>query len=157
MEQEFKENVIDPIILVSGEVADTSELFMRSYQLLNMFTYSTVKKEAKTAKKVKGTATVSTEAIDYSELKIGQIVQLFLADAINNFKLSNEEIKLLFDEGYCKRAFNIGYPLLSKTKARHYYASPYKINGKEYYICCEWFDRSRDIVINYIEKSKKCK
>ena len=33
----FREMVLDPVIAVSSDVADTSELFLRSYQLLNIF------------------------------------------------------------------------------------------------------------------------
>ena len=34
---EFNSEVLDPILAMSGGVADTSELFLRSYQMLQMF------------------------------------------------------------------------------------------------------------------------
>jgi len=37
MNQSFRDVVLDPILAVATDVADTSELFLRSYQLLNIF------------------------------------------------------------------------------------------------------------------------
>jgi len=35
--QEFKQDILDPVLNISSDVADTNELFLRSYQMLKMF------------------------------------------------------------------------------------------------------------------------
>jgi hypothetical protein len=41
--QDFNDQILSPVINISGDVADTSELFLRSHQMLKLFDTSTVK------------------------------------------------------------------------------------------------------------------
>lgn len=79
--EEYNDLVLKPILLVSDGVADTSELFLRSYQMYKMFS------DAKTtAKRTKSdTSTIKAESMEYDytdadvyqELKIGQLAQRY--------------------------------------------------------------------------------
>ena len=70
---------------------------------------------------------------------IGQFAKREIAAKIPN--LSANQLNDLQDKGYCKREFNINFPVLSKTRnpKERYYAA--KMNG--YYICNDWYPKNR--------------
>lgn len=70
---------------------------------------------------------------------IGQFAKSEIAAKIPN--LSANQLNDLQDKGYCKREFNINFPVLSKTRnpKERYYAA--KMNG--YYICNDWYPKNR--------------
>jgi len=147
----FNEMVLQPILLASNGVADTSELFIRAYQMYKMFDtdgkvrYSKASNDKKT--------TVQREL--YDELKIGKLVQLVLKPLIVN-KASKLEIKWMQEAEYSKNTFGIQYPLLLKTQAleaeRHYYKDLFKINGESFRLCCEWYETAANNDRPYVEK-----
>ncbi len=143
----FNEQVLQPILLASNGIADTSELFVRAYQMYQMFS------DKKPPKRENGTHekndTVSLEVNNllsrelYSELKIGKLVQMVLKPLIIS-KVTKQEIQKMQEIEYSKITFGIQYPLLLKTDApiaeRHYYKDLFDINGETYRLCCEWYE-----------------
>lgn len=167
--EDFDNTVLQPILLVSGDVADTSELFMRSYQLLGMFTNEKMKFEINSiypsaVRKVKNTivADHSTESHTFSELKIGQIARTVLKNILESGNVSDEEIAEMQTIGYSKRNFDIQYPLLVAEDKRfervRYYSNPIIVNGNKYYLCSQWFETSanndRPYLIRWITAHK---
>ena len=71
-------------------------------------------------------------------------------------KVSEEEIILLQEKEYCKKHFDIQYPLLLKTiaeeKELHYYKERFYIRGESYRLCCEWFETDANNDRPYLEQ-----
>lgn len=147
----FNEMVLQPILLASNGVADTSELFIRGYQMYKMFDTDGKVKHSKSSADKKP----SVQREMYDELKIGKLVQLVLKPLIVN-KASELEIKWMQEAEYSKNTFGIQYPLLLKTESseaeRHYYKDLLKINGESFRLCCEWFETEANNDRPYVEK-----
>lgn len=153
----FNELVLQPILLASAGIADTSELFIRSYQMYKMFADDTrVKVERKEGNGVvSSNKETSVNREMYDELKIGKLVQLVLKPLIVE-KATDLEIEWMQGFEYSKNNFGIQYPLLLKTKSlsaeRHYYKDLFTINGDTYRLCCEWFETEENNDRPYVEK-----
>lgn len=152
----FNEQVLQPILLASSGVADTSELFIRSYQMYKMFADTEKnnhhsKQQGVTPKKDDGY--IKREI--YNEFKIGKLVQTILKPLIIE-KATELEIEWMQDAEYSKVNFGIQYPLLLKTdskkKERHYYKDLFSIKGNTYRLCCEWFETEANNDRPYVEK-----
>lgn len=166
--EEYNDLVLKPILLVSDGVADTSELFLRSYQMYKMF--SDTKNTAKRTRTV-GTTTKEeslefdyTDVDMYQELKIGQLAQKVLGRMLCDGCASVEEIEAMQTAEYSKLQFDLQYPLLrlaTETETPlHYYAKPIEIAGIRYRMCCEWFEKKganndRPYLLKWIEEHKK--
>ena len=89
---DFNELVLKPILIASDGVSDTSELFMRGYQLVNMFGDAWLPLQQRTLK----SETPRQAPVDtLSELKVGKSAQTFLREALENGKADDEEISLM--------------------------------------------------------------
>lgn len=155
--EEYNNLVLQPILLASGGVADTSELFLRSYQMYRMFS----------DKKTKQSVNEMLDCTDigvYRELKIGQLVQRVLVPMLCKGCASKAEIDAMQTKEYSKQHFDLQYPLLKTAveveKPLHYYAKPIEIYGRSYRICCEWFEKEganndRPFLLKWIEEHKK--
>lgn len=146
----FDEKVFQPILLVSEGIADTSELFIRSYQMYRMF----LKKDSS------GTNSAKTESVSLSqescnELKIGKLVQSVLKPLLVS-STSEEEIRQMQEAEYSKTTFGITYPLLVKTSQpfdkRRYYSDAIEIRGEKYHLCSQWFETPANNDRPYVEK-----
>ncbi|MGN0393762.1 MAG: hypothetical protein ACI4EF_00195 [Coprococcus sp.] len=166
--EEYNNLVLKPILLVSDGVADTSELFLRSYQMYKMF--SDVKDTGKRTRT--DTSATKADQIEYDyadedvyqELKIGQLAQKVLGRMLCDGCASDEEIVAMQTVEYSKQHFDLQYPLLrlaiEADTPLHYYAKPIEINGKCYRMCCEWFEKKggnndRPYLLKWIENHKK--
>ncbi|BCG58410.1 hypothetical protein PUR_18350 [Paenibacillus sp. URB8-2] len=148
---DFKEKIFNVVTTLSNSVSDTSELFMRSIQMYNLFVDD---KQAmslpKTATKTKKLPAVFKGS---EVIKIGALVSSSFERLIANDVLTEQEIERLQRLDYAKRTFNITYPVLKKvdstismTEQRNvnghprFYADPYKINGTDYLLCNHWVE-----------------
>ncbi|MCL2634559.1 MAG: hypothetical protein FWD34_08625 [Oscillospiraceae bacterium] len=155
--EDFKELVLTPILIASDGVSDTSELFMRGYQLVKMFgdDRPTRKRTVKTT----DNNAVSNDSL--SELKIGKIAQTLLRETLESGKVSEDEIHLMQTKEYSKKVFDIQYPLLYKPDSvnevspARYYSIPLRIKGVVYYLCREWFEvpanNDRPFLLKWLE------
>ena len=150
---EFNDKVLQPTLNVLDEVADTSELFMRSLKMYNMF----ASKKSVSSNKRKYSSTVNSnkptmerieaEGIEgLEEMKIGVIARKVLRKMLEEGKASKEEVEKMQTSEYSKETFDIQYPLLKKAsneseiKPHRYYANPVKIYGEYYFLCSEWYE-----------------
>jgi len=140
---DFNELVLKPILIASDGVSDTSELFMRGYQLVNMFGDARLPSRQRT---LKSETPRQAPADALSELKIGKIAQTFLREALENGKADDEEISLMRTKDYSKSQFGIDFPLLvlasEECDSVRYYAKPLVIRGVQYRLCSQWFEVS---------------
>lgn len=150
---EFNEKILDPVLNVIGNVADTSELFMRSLQMYNLFAGKQSEK-IKHRRKTDNERTITTdfETIEskslqgLEEMKIGVIVRTILKKKLEDGKVGKEEVEQMQTKEYSKHTFDIQYPLLQKAvltngkSPARYYSTPIKINGEEYFLCSEWYE-----------------
>lgn len=148
----FNDQVLQPILNASKGISDTAELFLRSYQMFTMFSDERPRRESAQAKAPRkastGSAPIEDEYINsdaYCEFKIGQLAQRVLGRMLREGAASDLEIELMQTADYSKTNFDLQYPLLQKYDGGgtivHYYANPLTINGVQYRMCCEWFER----------------
>jgi hypothetical protein len=144
--QDFKNKVLIPTTAIGKEIADTSELFLRSFQLWNMFN-NNLQPEVHKKAKVEGKVPVIVDGKDPVIADgIGKTVRDSLSDLINNNKITNDEVENLLDHSYCKEIFDLQFPFLRRIKDgriisghARYYAHSYPINGEEFYLCNHWY------------------
>lgn len=143
--EDFRESVLNPILLVSKGVADTNELFLRSYQMLQMFDSEPKQPSANPSYAV-------------TELKIGKIVQIALRELLESGKVEDAEIINLQDKNYCKMTFALNFPMLVNWDGEYnkvrYYVDPVSINGEKFALCSQWIERERPLLLNWIESHK---
>jgi hypothetical protein len=167
--QEFKTKVFEPVITLSKSVADTSELFLRSSQMYNLLSESNeprarqpletrfgVRSEVKSA---------STGASEDDMMKIGQLVRSEFERLARHDLITNEMAEHLLDSKYSKETFDVNYPILKKIRSDQtlidqrmingyprYWSKVFKINGVKYFICNDWYERSRTKFLNWLGK-----
>lgn len=136
---EFNDLILQPVLRLGAEVDDTSELFMRSYQLIEMF---------------ESTRHIKTHSINkapagndkYANYKVGEIAKLFLRKMLENGAASAEEVELMQNKAYSKEAFGLDFPLLVRCDGDYdkvrYYRMPLLIYGIKYMMCSQWFETS---------------
>lgn len=143
---DFEEKVLNPVLIASSDVADTTELFVRSYQMLQLFSSKEPKPKLTKSKSVEtnisSNPVTSTTAIN--ELKVGKIAQIILKGILESGKVTENEILLMQEEEYSRKTFGLSHPLLVldgvSFDARRYYSTPLTINKKTYYLCNDWYE-----------------
>lgn len=151
--EDFSEKVLEPVLNVLGDVSDTSELFMRSLQMYNLFASKKPEVAAGTSRSAAlRKITKELESIEYNgmdgleEMKIGVIVRTVLRKILENGEVAKEEIEQMQTADYSKEVFDIQYPLLIKVSEtdgrspKRYYSVPIKIYDEDYFLCSEWFE-----------------
>ncbi|OZQ59285.1 hypothetical protein CA600_29890 [Paenibacillus sp. VTT E-133280] len=149
--EDFKEKIFNVVTALSNSVSDTSELFMRSIQMYNLFAddIPSVGLSKSTMKSKKLPADFKGSEV----IKIGALVKSSFDRLITNDLLTEQEVERLQRLDYAKRTFNITYPVLKKvdhtismTEQRNvngrprFYADPYIINGTNYLLCNHWVE-----------------
>jgi len=165
---DFRDTVLNPILLVSGGVADTNELFLRSYQMLSMFDDGkNVKKNERSSDE--GSVDVSPNTANIinlknaetlAELKIGRLAQTSLRILLEEGRVSDEEVMKMQDAEYSKEVFDLAYPVLVRQDSDYnrvrYYCNPVTVNGVQYMICSQWFEvpanNDRPYLLRWIEE-----
>lgn len=156
--QDFKEKVLDWVINNSEKISDTSEYFLRSYQLYNLFNDNTFKKP------------LATNLNDYSfnEIKIGKLVRDTFQSMMAEEVLSDIELQQLTDKKYSKDTFDANFPILKEiikdesidelrydsNNYSRYYAYVYKTRGRKFLLTSEWFARNRTFFNDWLIKKQ---
>ncbi|MDO4530986.1 MAG: hypothetical protein Q4C06_03310 [Bacillota bacterium] len=156
--EEFNSLVLQPILAVSNDVSDTSELFLRSYQMYKMFAEKKTvsmtesvpvnrgQEERVPPMLTKHDFSGGKEKRDdpYQKLKVGQLANTVLRKILVNGHASAEEIKFMQTAEYSKQFFGLNFPLLvrgdTKFEGVRYYKEPLLIDGIRYYMCSQWFE-----------------
>lgn len=144
---DFNNDILKPILTASSSVADTSELFMRGYQLVKMFENGKIPAIKAGAAKVPFKA-AGKKLIDgddpFPDYKVGQIAQKFLRKALESGKANAEEIHHMRKLDYSKEKFGIDFPLLvldrNESNKVRYYATSFIINKQDYFLCSQWYE-----------------
>lgn len=135
------------------QVSDTTELFLRSYKLINMFENSGENKLSAENQLV--TEETALEEY-YTEQKIGKLVRSSLVQLLESNKVSAAEIEQLQTKAYSKEIFNLNFPLLVQLDGEYdkvrYYRDPIVINNIEYVLCSQWFNKDRELLIHWIKE-----
>lgn len=137
----FNDLVLKPILIASDGVADTSELFLRSYQLVKMFGNGQPALDRQPSNKsISGVA----ELDSLSELKIGKIAQTILRDLLERGNIEDDELSMMQTRDYSKRRFDLDFPLLVRIDSDfdpfRYYVKPLVIRGVSYRLCSQWYE-----------------
>lgn len=144
--ESFKTAILDPILMLSDDIADTGELFLRSYQMLQMFD--------------EGADKVSIEKRQgpdsFNEMKIGKLAQAMIPKLLQSGKVPDDEIERMFTLEYSKETFTLTYPVLAKVDERYeserYYVTPIQVKGKSCVLCSQWFENDRPYLDKWIAK-----
>lgn len=150
--EEFNSLILEPVLVACKTVADTSELFARAFKLIDMFAYKKVKINSK-KKKGNSIGVITPSKSAYSQMKPGLLAKTAFRNVIESGKLTKQEVSDLQDKSYSKKTFNIGYPVLATNRdPARYYSDPVSVNGKDYYICNDWYEHNKQALIDWIEK-----
>ena len=157
---DFNDAVLQPILLVSEGIADTSELFVRSYQMFTMFADG----KATRSQPNKQRDTVGYQSTDvYKELKVGKLAQVVFRKMLEEGAASDDEVLAMQQAEYSKQVFDLNYPLLAKLGTEYdavrYYVKPLTIRGVEYLMCSQWFETAanndRPYLVRWIQAHQK--
>ncbi|WP_209124456.1 hypothetical protein [Alkalihalobacillus sp. BA299] len=164
--EDFQIQILEPVVALSSTVADTSELFLRSIQMYQMFLSS----NTGTTDKHDGTVVTksSKSFTDSNEKPIAVFVRDIIDDLINQNKLPKEKIVHLCDARYSKETFLLPYPMLQKViegtplssqrkinGRDRYYVNPIKVHGEKYLLCNHWVEKSRHPFKVWLEQVSK--
>lgn len=88
---------------------------------------------------------------------IGVLARSRLKNTLEQRQWSEQEFYNFFDKNYSKIMFDINYPLLAYDRYDHngnprYYKHTIFVNGKECYLCSEWFKHSREMVLDFLKQ-----
>ncbi len=150
--EDFQEKIFNVVTALSNSVSDTSELFMRSIQMYNLFA-----EDQQPVGLPKSPVKAKELPADFkgSEvIKIGALVRSSFNRLITNDLITEQEVERLQRGDYSKKTFNINFPVIKKidhtfsmTEQRNvnghsrFYADPYEINGTEYLLCNDWYEK----------------
>lgn len=141
--QDFTDEILQPVLARADAVADTSELFLRAYQLLSLC--------EPTPRKHLAQANCRETAGDGD--RIGKHVRATMQNLAATNRLSPGVVGKLLDGRYCKATFNLGLPFLKAVDPTvdvsrqridsngygRYWKHPLKINNHEFLMCSQWF------------------
>lgn len=156
--EDFNGKILEPILLASGRISDTSELFLRSYQMYNMFSNKSIGSTQvhRIMKTIKQDAEIESTLTDETlkELKIGKLVQTTMKDLFKNSSISKEELGKMTQADYSKQIFNSNIPVLKEVPVGgsidklkrdsnnypRYYSYTISIYGKNYLLSAQWVE-----------------
>ena len=158
---DFEKHIIAPVVQLSNEVADTSELFMRSIQMYHLFVGkgTTIRPQMDTIQRTVKETPQSTD-----EIKIGQLVRTTFRQLFANRKVTKRMADSLMDLEYSKQTFGLSFPVLRRIGDRHplskqiqddkgrsrYWSEEFG-NGR-YLICSQWYARHRKKFLDWVSK-----
>lgn len=148
---EFKEKVLKPVLLTCENIEDTTELFVRSYKMIQMF------KEEDSTNTTQNNRDSIMNTESGNELKIGKLAQIMIPKLIQEGKVSEEEIQKMLTLPYSKQTFGLQFPVLAKVDSKYekcrYYKNTFKANPKEEYaLCSQWYEIAANNDRPYLEK-----
>jgi len=158
---DFENGILAPVVHLLNNVADTSELFVRSIQMYQMFPdrIKDVWKEKKGMPQEENAINRGTD-----EIKIGQLVRTTFEELFSKRKIGKKIASKLMDLPYSKKTFGLSFPVLKEInngihlskqiaddKGYSRYWSQEFGNGK-YLICSQWYERHRKKFLDFSNK-----
>lgn len=138
----FQEEILKPVLELcsKGAINDTSELFVRSYQLCNLFSDSNEPRRS-----INATEVPKTFPNNDNPKAVGKLVNEDLRALIESGAISEQELKDMQEVTYSKNNFHCNYPVLSKVRndsnKSRYYAKPIQVRGEEFFLCNDWYEK----------------
>lgn len=133
VDNDFQKEILNPVLGKIKSIADTSELFTRSVQLLHMFYNCSSKQEVTDPNNGNGT-------------RIGQYARQTLTALLQSNKLTSANISNLEDPTFCSNTLGMNYPVLvdvrKNTPEKGRYYKPDR-SIEPYVICNDWYERNR--------------
>ena len=149
--QDFNEMVLQPILLISDGVADTSELFLRSYQMYKMF--------GEVDRKTGQRSTASANSASTGEVKVGALARVVLRRLLESGVATSEEIVSFQTLNESKAVFNLNFPLLvpvdGEFQHNRYYTDPLTIRGKKYRMTSQWYEAQKEPLQKWIDEHSR--
>ena len=145
---EFTSELLEPVLKLSNEVADTSELFLRCYQLFKMRT--------DVGDGDGGGGDKPPPDDEFARLKVGRLVDIVVRKILESGVVSPEEVARMTTKEYSFKAFHLSFCCLVRrrdsTNDVRYYARAVKIRGDSYYLCSQWYDdKHRSYLLAWIK------
>lgn len=143
--EDFGEEIMQPVLDRMDEVSDTSELFLRAQQLVRLCEVMPRRRQMR--------QTLAAVGAEKGEPKIGEHVRQTMARLAQAGRLKPEVIGQLLDARYCKMTFNLGLPFLKAIKPYFHLASqrmgergygrywkvPLNVGDSQFLMCSQWF------------------
>lgn len=93
----------------------------------------------------------------YDDVKVGKLVQTTFRDLIM-YDVNPFEIMNLQDLKYSKETFGLSFPVLVSAESNYdkarYYSKPVTINGRQYMLCSQWYEKNKAPLVQWISKYK---
>lgn len=153
---DFEKKILSPILIASQGVADTSELFLRSYQMYKMFApnsyaidqnsyrYSGIKKQGRDD--TQSTTVPYASDSGLAEMKVGRLANTVLRSMLESKLATDDEIAKMQTTSYSKEVFHLNFSLLKAINEHYdrvrYYKKPLRVKGNEYVLCSQWYETS---------------
>jgi hypothetical protein len=146
---DFFQDIVDPVLEVAKDENDTSELFLRAIKLSQLD--KRIKLDNTTIPSKLFNRQI-TEKRTENGMKIGQYVKNSIFDLSRKGYLNQELLRALQDIDYCKSVIGIGFPILIKNGDITRYYKDSVVPG--YWLCSQWTERHWD---KYLDWEKKVK
>ena len=104
---------------------------------------------------------------EVAEMPIGRLVEQTLHEIAEKKLLSEEQVKFLTDQDFCKEQLGLYFPLLKEVDETQpltvqrkinnydrYYATPVSIGNKQYLICNDLYERSQKPYLEWLASLK---
>ena len=153
--EDFRDSVLGALLKFGAEISDTSELFLRSWQLLEMFGGKSPDSTQK--KKSECVTEVTPVESGYSEMKIGLLARGALRHILVSNKVGASEIEQLLKAEASKEIFGLNYPALVSTDSMdvnlscRYYVDELEIQNKKYRLCNDWYEKNREKLVSWLK------
>jgi hypothetical protein len=143
---DFVEEIIHPVLDRMDQVADTSELFLRSQQLVRFC-------EITPRRRQMGASPARARPGNEGEIKIGEHVRQTMVQLARAGKLTPKVLAALSDRSHCKATFGLNHAFLQKVTPetplhaqgmdengyRRCWREPLAIEGARFLMCSQWF------------------
>lgn len=146
MNDKFKNEILVPTMEISASVADMSELFLRSHQLIELFQNT----------KMTPTESFSNVALiseSQKSIPIGRYAKKVFEDLLIQNKILEQDINALMSLEYSEKILKMNFPVLKKINDIHHLFEERKINGYDryyatpingYLLCNHWYEKHRN-------------
>lgn len=150
--EDFEKTILAPVCEIADKVADTSELFLRSFQLLRLFPKSTNPWPRTVRSSTKNAG---------DEPRIGELVRERMHELLDSGELSSENLSNLLEEAFSKCTFGLNYAMLKKVlpgdvdeqRFVNRYARYWKeVFGGGFLVCKEWHERNRQPFLSWYHR-----
>lgn len=154
--EDFYNEIVDPLLKSIQDEHDTSELFSRAIKLLSLDNRVSDQVSSFQKSEIKKSRTPLDKRTEFG-MKIGQFAQYSFRKAFEQNLITANEIHNLQNPDYSKRIFNANFEILrnktreitdDKGQTRYYSKEIYCGN---YHLSSQWYDRQWDLLLSWLK------